>query len=352
MEPSPSSRSLPAPAWPDAAPPPEAAWPLIGRDELVAELASGLVAGKPRAIALGGLGGVGKTRLAAEVARAAAGALAGRVAWIEVAGTAREVGLGPAIAGGLGLSGIEAAAMADALAEALGTEPVLLVLDAAEVALHDLALVDRLLARAPALRLLITSRIAIDRPGIAAIAIDGLAVPDPADDAAAIAASPAVRLLVDRAERAGAEVAITAGTCGSIARLVARLDGLPLALELAAPLLRVLPPHRLLDRTDTRLDAVRSTIDWSHEQLEPDDRRLYRRLAVFGVPFRARHVRTFAERALSHGLSPLGPDVAGGLERLVAAGLIRARPDPDLPDPATGPDDPRGAEPEGLSDRE
>ena len=333
MEPSPSAsprpaRTRPEPAWPDAAPPPEAAWPLIGRDDLVRDLATGLVGGSPRAVVLGGLGGVGKTRLAAEIARAAARSLDGRVAWVEVGGTARDVGLGPAIAGGLGLSGIEATAMADALAEAIGAAPAILVLDGAEAAIHDLGLVDRLLAQAPALRVLVTSRMAVDRPGMTAIAIEGLPVPDPGDDAEAVAESPAVRLLIDRAERAGADVTITTATAPAIARLVARLDGLPLAIELAAPLLRVLPPHRLLDRTDTRLDAVRSTIDWSHEQLEPDDRRLYRRLAVFGVPFRARHVRTFSERAISHGLSPLGDDVAAGLERLVAAGLVRARPDP------------------------
>jgi tetratricopeptide (TPR) repeat protein len=160
-----------------------------------------------------------------------------------------------------------------------------------------------------------------------------------------IAASPAVQLLVRRAEAAGAEVPITERTAHVIARLAGRLDGLPLAIELAAPLLRTLPAHRLLDRIGERLDPVVATIDWSHEHLGPDDRRLYRRIAVFGIPFRARHVRTFAERAIAHGLSPLDPDIGAGLERLAAAGLIRVRPDPlSGPDAASGPDDPRGGE--------
>ena len=200
-------------------------------------------------------------------------------------------------------------------------------------------------SRAAAVRLLVTSRIALERPGLHAIVVDTLAVPAHDADVDHIAASPAVALLVDRGARAGVRISMTPGTAAALARLVARLDGLPLAIELAAPLLRVLPPHRLVERIGDQLDPVVATIDWSHEQLEPDDRRLYRRLAVFGIPFRARHVRTFAERSLAHGLSPLGPDISGGLDRLVAAGLIRARPDaPEGPEVASGPDDPRGGE--------
>jgi predicted ATPase/Tfp pilus assembly protein PilF len=324
---------------------------MIGRDELARALVDDLTRTDRRAIVLAGLGGVGKTRLAAEVARAVARAFEGRVAWISLTHAPRDGGLAAAIAVGLGIASVEpdrvaeaiAETVAEAVSESIGTEPALLVLDGAESSLHDLGLVDELLDRAAPLRLLVTSRIAIERTGLTMVAVGGLDLPATGADAAAVEASPAVALLVDRARRAGAEVAITAGTAPAIARLVARLDGLPLAIELAAPLLRVLPPHRLLDRTDARLDAVRATIEWSHDQLDADDRRLYRRLAVFGVPFRARHVRTFAERSLGHGLSPLAADLEGGLERLVAAGLVRWRPDLDRLEPATGPDDPRGA---------
>jgi predicted ATPase/Tfp pilus assembly protein PilF len=344
MDPSPSPSPDPAPAWPDAAPPPEAAWPLIGRDVLVHDLVDRVTAGDSQAVVLSGLGGVGKTRLAAEVARAVAPTLDGRVAWIQLSQAPHDTGLGIAVAMGLGITGIEPDEVAEAIVTAIGEEPALLVLDGAEAALHDLDIVDHLLDLAPSVRLLVTSRIAIERSRFVVVPIGGLALPDAGAAAEAVASSPAVELLVDRARRAGADIAITARTAPAIARLAGRLDGMPLAIELAAPLLRVLPPHRLLDRTDARLDAVRATIDWSHDQLEPDDRRLYRRLAVFGVPFRARHVRTFAERSLAHGLAPLGSDLEGGLERLVAAGLVRSRPDADRLDPATGPDDPRGTE--------
>ncbi len=334
---------MPPPTWPEAAPPAEAAWPLIGRAELVRALADELSRGEPRATVLSGLGGAGKTRLAAEVAREVARSIGGRVAWISLAQAPRDGGLATAITVGLGLAGVESDRLAETVAGTIGDEPALLVLDSAETALHDLGLVDQLLELARPLRVLITTRIAIERAGLTMVPVAPLEVPAVTDDAATVALSPAVALLVDRARRAGADVAVTAGTAPAIARLVARLDGLPLAIELAAPLLRILPPHRLLDRTDTRLDAVQAAIDWSHDQLAAEDRRLYRRLAVFGVPFRARHVRTFAERSLAHGLSPLESDLEGGLERLHAAGLVRARPDPELAEPATGPDDPRGA---------
>ncbi len=345
MDPSPTVEPGRALAWPDAAPPPPPAWPLIGRDEMVADLAAGLADGRRRAIALTGLGGVGKTRLAAEVARAVGRVLGGRVAWIPLASSSRDGGLAAAIAAGLAIAGRGRDPIVEAVAAAIGPDPALLVLDGAEAQLHDLGLVNDLLELAPALRLLVTTRIPPGRPGLEPVAVETLALPAADADPEAVALSPAVALLVDRGERAGADVAMTATSAPAFARLVARLDGLPLAIELAAPLLRALPPHRLIERIGEQLDPVVATIDWSVAQLDPDDRRLYRRLAVFGVPFRARHVRTFGERALTHGLSPLGPDVAGGLERLAAAGLVRARPDAvSGPDVASGPDDPRGAE--------
>ena len=317
----------------------------LGRDEPLARLVAQVLGQGPRAIVLKGLGGVGKTRLAAEVARTVADRLDGRIAWLPLGGASRAGGLGGTIAEAFDLGAAEPDHVTDAIAEALGDGPSLIVLDAIEGSLRDLAVVDELLAIAPALRILATSRIAVERTGWAAVTVDPLDVPAETDALERIATSPSVELLVRRGEAAGADVPVTERTGHVIARLAARLDGLPLAIELAAPLLRTLPPHRLLDRIGERLDPVVATIDWSYEHLEPDDRRLYRRIAVFGIPFRARHVRTFADRAVAHGLSPLAPDIAAGLERLAAAGLIRVRPDPSSgPDAASGPDDPRGGD--------
>jgi predicted ATPase len=315
---------------------------LVGRDQVIAEVTDGLVRGEPRVVVLSGLGGVGKTRLAIEVARRLSGDWAGRVAWIPLANATRGGGLASAIAAGLGLGGGEPGHLADAVAETVGEPPALLVLDSAETAQHDLGLIADLVRRSPSLRVVVTTRIAVVRAGVSLVAVERLDVPRETDAASVIAASPSVALLVDRASRAGADVAITAKTAPAIARLVAHLDGMPLAIELAGPLLRVLPPHRLLEQVHERLDPVVATIAWSHDQLSPEDQLLYRRLSVFGVPFRARHVRTFDDRAMTHGLSPLPADIGSALERLAAAGLIRERPDELEPDPATGPDDPRG----------
>jgi predicted ATPase len=284
--------STPPPAWPDSVPP-RAETELVGRDSIVAELASGLIEGSDRAVLLSGLGGVGKTRLAAEIASRAWPVFRGRVAWIPLAQAGREGGLSGAIAAALEITGGEPDHLADAVASSIGSEPTLIVLDAAETLLHDVGLLDQVLRQSPELRVVITSRIAFDRPAVRSVPVLPLDVPDAAADVTVVAASPAVELLVDRAARAGADIAVTPRTAPAIARLVGQLDGMPLALELAAPLLRLLPPHRLLERVREGLDPIVATIDWSHDQLDADDRRLYRRLAAFGVPFRVRHVRTF-----------------------------------------------------------
>jgi len=333
----------PEPAWPDSVPPrPEDR--LVGREAIVDDLATSLIEGRERAVLLSGLGGVGKTRLAAELAARAWRPFEGRVAWVPLAGAMREGGLVSAIAAALEIPGGEPDRMADAVAASIGESPTLIVLDAAERLLHDVALVDEVIERSPGLRLVITSRIGFERPDLRSVAVLPLAIPDPGADAAVVAGSPAVALLVERAARVGAEVAVTARTAPAIARLVAQLDGLPLAIELAAPLLQLLPPHRLLERVREGLDPIVATIEWSHDQLGSDDRRLYRRLAVFGVSFRVRHVRTFDDRSIGHGLAPIGDEIAPSLDRLVRAGLVRARPDGLDDDSATGPDDPRGSE--------
>ena len=342
--PSPSHPGPRVTAWPDAALPgldPT----FLGRGAVVGELLEGLVAGDPRRVVLSGLGGVGKTRVAADVAWRAIEPFAGRVAWIALAHESPDGGLLSSVAAGLGVGDAGPADIVDLVAGAIGDEPALLVLDGAENALADLGRLDGLAERAAGLRIIVTSRIGADRGGWTTQAIEPLEVPAETGSLEAISASPAVALLVERARLAGADVALTDRSAPMVARLVGRLDGLPLAIGLAAPLLRALPPHRLVERIGERLDPVVATIDWSHDHLDPDDQLLYRRLAVFGIPFRARHVRTFAERAVTHGLSPLGPAVEHGLERLAAAGLIRMRPDSASgPDAATGPDDPRGRE--------
>src|SRR4051794_30496598 len=181
--------STPPPAWPDSVPP-RAETELVGRDSIVAELASGLIDGSDRAVVLSGLGGVGKTRLAAEIAARAWLPFEGRVAWIPLAQAAREGGLAAAVAASLEIAGGEPDHLADAVAASIGIAPTLIVLDAAETLLHDLGLIDAVLDQSPSLRIVITSRIAFERPDMRSVAVLPLDVPDPAADVEAVAASP------------------------------------------------------------------------------------------------------------------------------------------------------------------
>jgi predicted ATPase len=316
-------------AWPDAAPP-ATDDPLVGREALVADLATAFVAG-PAHVVLSGLGGVGKTRIATEVARRFGEAFDRRVAWVDLSPACRDAGIETEIATAFGLRGSGLDEMSDALAETVGSEPALLVLDGVEVVLHDLGLLDLLAEASSGLRLLMTSRIAIERPGLRSVAVASLPVPDPHAGTADVAASPAVELLLDRAASAGAKLAVTDASAPALSRLVRRLDGLPLAIELVAPMLRALPPHLVVDRLGRELVGVETTIAWSVDQLPPDAQRLYRRLAVFGGSFGLADLEAYAGRSIAHGLAPIGPDLGGDLEQLVAAGLVRRRAsiDPD-----------------------
>src|SRR5215212_1496429 len=107
MDPSPTAPNPIAPTWPDAAPPIESRFPLVGRDELLLSLVAQVVDGEPVATVLTGLGGVGKTRLAAEIAHRLTARLEGRIAWISLSRAPRDGGLGTALAAGFGLAGLE-----------------------------------------------------------------------------------------------------------------------------------------------------------------------------------------------------------------------------------------------------
>ena len=313
--------------WPSAAPP-TGEGPLLGRDDLVETLVEGLLGGRDRAVCLSGLGGVGKSRLAAAVAARVGASWDGRVAWIELGRLPRERAVMAGIAGGLDLDVAEPDHLAEVVAETIGEAPALLVLDAAEAARDELGFVSDLLDLAPGVAVLVTSRIGHGVTPFLAIEVPPLDTP--ADDAPleVVAASPAVRLLIDRARAAGAEVPVTTATAPSLARLVERLDGLPLAIELAAPVLRTLPVHQLLDRLDAGLDSLRATMDGTPALLDAECPRLSRRLGTFTGPFTLEDVRIVIERGVEHGLARPAVDLADVLGALATASLVRVH-DPE-----------------------
>ncbi|RBY83291.1 helix-turn-helix domain-containing protein [Blastococcus sp. TF02A-26] len=278
-----------------AAPLPRPPVALVGRETERAEVVDLLRDGGTRLLTLTGPGGVGKTSLALDVAHTLAPDLPDGVVLVELA-PVREAGLVlPTIARAVGGQQPTGPAL-DALATVLGGRRLLLVLDNLEHVLAAAADVAELLARCPGLVVLATSRAALRVRAEVERPLEPLPLPTgPA--VAAVAASPAARVFLDRAQAAGRPVPLTERTAADVAAICRRLDGLPLALELAAAHARFLPPDALLARLDTALGTpgsrdlperqrtVRATLDWSHDLLTDAEQRLLRRLSVFAGSF-------------------------------------------------------------------
>ena len=282
------------------APPPRPLTRFIGREHEVASVRA--LVTEHRLVTLTGAGGSGKTRLAAEVAPLVATSLGVEVAWVELA-PLEEPHLVPAAV--LKAIDVEQGSRpaTEALTDALRDRRMVLVLDNCEHLVDACAgLADCLLQVASALRILATSREALGVPGERAWLVPGLALPaasdSDADDAMGleqVAQSEAVRLFVDRAQSALATFRLTPANAGAVARVCRRLDGLPLALELAAARVRALPPEQLAGRLEASLGVLsagartaiprhrtlRQTIQWSYDLLDDAARTLLCRLSVF-----------------------------------------------------------------------
>ncbi len=270
----------------------------IGREREVADARRLL--GATRLLTLTGAGGSGKTRLALEIATRAQGELP--VAWVELAGLSDGALLAQHVGAQLGLGEQSGGADARKLVELLGEEPLLLVLDNCEhVVEASAALADALLRGCPGLRILATSREALGIGGERAWLMPPLGLPpgDVAASADAAAAADAVRLFVERAQDALPTFTLTNENAGAVVEICRRLDGLPLAIELAAARVRVLPPEQIRARLHDafqlltshsrtaipRHRTLRATIAWSYALLQPEEQLLLERLSVFGGGF-------------------------------------------------------------------
>ncbi|WJV44287.1 AfsR/SARP family transcriptional regulator [Streptomyces flavofungini] len=349
--PAPVDESRPAPT---PAPRPRPGLPvplteLIGRQDALAEVTSLL--GSVRQLTLTGPGGVGKTRLALAVADRMAGDHPDGVRLVELAARGRTepahapYAVAEAVMAALGIreeTASEAAAPggpaapADRIAEALGDQRLLLVLDNCEhvvEAVADLASV--LLRRAPGLRVLATGQEPLGIPGEAIWAVPPLDVPDPArdEDVADVARSGAVRLFVARATATAPGFRLDADNAHDVATVCRRLDGIPLALELAATRVRALGVRELVARLDDRFrllgtghrgtpprqQTLRAMIDWSWELLTAPEQTLLRRLAVH-----TDGCALAAAEEVSAGEGLLPEDVSDLLVRLVDRSLVVA----------------------------
>jgi non-specific serine/threonine protein kinase len=273
----------------------------VGREAERAALARLLTAAPPagaRLLTLTGPGGCGKTRLALAVSADLAASFADGVAWVDLAALT-DPGLVPqAVAAALGLREEAGGSLIDVLRVTLQARRLLLALDNCEhLVAACAALAETLLHACPSLRILATSREALALAGETIRRVPSLAVPPPdrSPTVEEVGGAEAAQLFVERAAAVLPTFAVTPVTAPLLAQLCRRLDGLPLALELAAARLRVLTLEQIVQRLDDRFRlltggsrtalprqrTLQATIDWSYDLLTEAERALLRRLAVF-----------------------------------------------------------------------
>lgn len=309
----------------------------IGRDTELADL--GALLRRHRVLTITGPAGVGKTRLAIETAHRTTAQFRGGVYWIPLAGAPSEADA--ALLTALATQHLRSGdgrirPLEQLLASAAAEGPVLLAVDNCEHVLGGCAdLVQRLLARHPNLTVLATSRETLELPGEVQVRLVPFprASTDPAD--AGVLVSPAVRLFSDRARLAAHDVSL-AGHESVMADICNRLDGLPLAIELAAKQCALLPVTSLPDQLERQLDlatarpgavlgphtGLRVAIGWSFDLLDPVEKALFRRLAILPDG-----VEPLTAAALSDGLGLSRSGVWAVLGRLAAKSMLTA-PDP------------------------
>jgi predicted ATPase/DNA-binding CsgD family transcriptional regulator len=269
---------------------------LIGREREVAAAYTLLARPEVRLLTLSGTGGVGKTRLALAIANEVQGSFPDGVCFVSLACIQDPDLVLPTIVQALGLQGSTRPPL-ERLEVALSKEHLLLLLDNFEQVVDAAPNLVALLSSCPRLKLLVTSREVLHVRGERVFAVPPLALPDPQHlpDGAILARYGAVALFLERAREVDPLFQLTAETAPIIAAICLRLDGLPLALELAAARLRLLPISALLERLSHRLavltggprDAparqhtLRGTIAWSYDLLSEEEQRLFRLLSVF-----------------------------------------------------------------------
>jgi predicted ATPase/DNA-binding XRE family transcriptional regulator len=284
---------------------------LLGRDADVATLRQWLADPSARVISIIGPGGVGKTRLALEVARAVADNGTTRVVFVPLAAVRESAFVAPAIAEALGLSDVAAADLPKHARAACAERPTLLVLDNFEQVLDAAPLVADLLASTSSLRMLTTSRAALRVRGEREYGLGPLALEAGSEQLAPadLARSPAVRLFLERVRSVQPGFRLTSANGPTVTAICRRLDALPLALELAAPWMKVLTVEDLFRRLASdvllspagprdlpeRQQTMNATVAWSYQLLEPHEQRAFRRLGA--VPGR------FSIEAAAHVLA-------------------------------------------------
>jgi predicted ATPase/class 3 adenylate cyclase len=312
----------------------------IGRTRELADTQALLQRDDVRLLTLIGTGGTGKTRLALQLAADVVDQFNHGVFFVSLAPVRDWELVAATIARTLGLREQPGETVLETLTEYVRDRELLLVLDNFEQVLAAAPTLAGLLLSAPGLRLLVTSRTPLRLRGERAYRVPQLDVPDlrrPAV-AAEVAEYESVRLFVERAQAAAVDFTVSDENVEAVAEICVRLDGLPLAIELAAPRVRTLPPPALLRRLDQRLTlltggaqdlderqrTLRGTIEWSYDLLLAKEKTLFARLGVF-----VGGCRLGAAEAVCDPDGLFGSELLDGLDSLVQKSLLRQRADSD-----------------------
>ena len=307
----------------------------IGRDQEVAELR--VLVESSRLVTLTGAGGSGKTRLGLQVAAGLLDGSGDGVWLVELAAVSEEDAVASAICGALGIAAQPGRLALDTLLDALAPQDMLIVLDNCEHLIGGCAkAADAVLRRCPGVHLMATSREPLGIGGETVYPVPPLSLPGPGDsDLAAAMSCDAVALFADRARAQGARLPVDEQTAPLVVSICRRLDGLPLAIELAAARLRSLSLRGLADRLDQRFrlltggsrtglprqQTLRATVEWSYWLLHGAEQQLLGRLSVFAEGFDL----DAAEAVCGFGGIEVF-EVAGLLGSLVDKSLVVAEP--------------------------
>jgi predicted ATPase/transcriptional regulator with XRE-family HTH domain len=319
--------------------------PLFGRAQEVQTVCAMLQRQDVRLLTLTGTAGVGKTRLALEVAAEVSAAFPNGVIFIPLSALTDPALILPTIAETLGLREANTLPILTQLVNALREQQVLLVLDNFEQVISAAPTLAALLEACPLVKLLVTSREVLHLRAEQQFVVTPLPLPAlPPEEAcqwlnpAALAENPAIQLFLHRVQAARPDFQVTPESAVTLARICQRLEGIPLAMELAAPRLKLLSPQALLARLEGRLQVLtggardlperqrtmRTTIAWSYELLSPAEQALFRRLAVFVNSWRLVVAEQVCQAA---GLLDL--DLLEGLASLLDKSLLHQEPGSD-----------------------
>jgi len=311
---------------------------MVGRETEIEEICSELRRDDVRLLTLTGVGGTGKTTLAAAVAERLLPEFSDGVFFIELAAIKQPELVASTIAQPLGVKEAEGKSILEVLKDYLREREVLLVVDNFEQVSAAGSTVAELQAAAPRLKLLVTSRALLHLSLEREYVVPPLAVPETLAEVSPdeLMRYEAVRLFVERARAVKANFALTDENAQSVAEICACLDGLPLAIELAAARVKLLSTQAILSRLDNRLQlltggardlptrqqTIRGAMEWSYELLTEDERRWFRRLAVFAGGFTFETAEAVVAAQLSAAKEEEMIDVLDGITSLVDNSLL------------------------------